>query len=43
MSDPKKKWMGLAGVGTAVAAFIRRLRRLGHRSEEPAAPSDVRR
>jgi hypothetical protein len=42
MSDQKKKWMGLAAVGTAIAAFVTRLRRRGDRSEKPAVPSDVR-
>jgi hypothetical protein len=45
MNDQKKKWMGLAAVGTAIAAFVTRLRRRsdrGDRSQKPAVPSDVR-
>lgn len=44
MSD-QKEWIGLAAVGTAIAAFVTQLRRRsdrGDRSEKPAEPSDVR-
>jgi hypothetical protein len=46
MSDQKKKWMGLAAVGTAIGAFVTRLRRRsdrGDRGQKRAVASDVRR
>jgi hypothetical protein len=42
MSDQKKKWMGLAAVGTAIAAFVTRRRWGSNPTEKPAVASDVR-
>jgi hypothetical protein len=45
MSDQKKKWVGLAAVGTAIVAFVTRLRRRSDRgdgAQKPAVASDVR-
>ena len=43
MDDQKKKWIGLAALGTAIAAFVTRLRRRSVRDDhKPAVASDVR-
>ncbi len=35
MGDSKKKWLGLAAVGTAIAAFVARISRRGNRETPP--------
>jgi hypothetical protein len=44
MTDSKKKWMGMAAVGAAIAALVARLSRRGNREvppKEAAAPDDA--
>jgi len=44
MTDSKKKWMGMAAVGTAIAALVARLSRRGNHEippKEADAPDDA--
>lgn len=42
MGESKKKWLGVAAAGTAIAALVARLRARPGKSESPAASFDVR-
>lgn len=42
MGDSKKKWLGVAAAGTAIATFVARLRSRPSKSEGPTEASDVR-
>jgi hypothetical protein len=42
MADPKKKWLGLGALASAIAALAARMLRHSDRAKGSAVPSDTR-